>query len=76
MRPGAGYRMLLEFYLEDPDLLDAKVAELRDYGYRIHTEPYWVTEQLRFAMVDDPDGNSVLLSAYTEGAKPTEPMAF
>lgn len=73
---GAGYRMILEFYLEDPARLDAKVTELRDYGYRIHTEPYWVTDQLRFAMVDDPDGNTVLLSAYAEGAKPEGAVSF
>lgn len=73
---GQGYRMILEFYLEHPALLDAKVDELRELGYHIDTDPYWVTEQLRFALVDDPDGNRVLLSAYTEGAKPPGAVSF
>lgn len=71
-----GYRMLLEFHLEDPAALDAKHAELVGHGYASHQAPYWVTPELRFAMVDDPDGNSVLLSAYTEGAKPEGPVSF
>jgi catechol 2,3-dioxygenase-like lactoylglutathione lyase family enzyme len=73
---GDGYRMILEFYLEHPDALDAKVSELAWYGYTVSTEPYWVTPQLRFALVDDPDGNRVLLSAYTEGAKPGGPVSL
>lgn len=73
---GEGYRMILEFYLEDPDRLDAKYAELLGFGYRGRTDPYWVTPQLRFAIIDDPDGNSVLLSAYVEGAKPDGPVSF
>jgi hypothetical protein len=59
-----GYRIVLEFYLETPDRLDAKYEELTGYGYASHVAPYDVTPELRFAMVDDPDGNSILLSAY------------
>ena len=73
---GDGYRMILEFYLEEPDVLDAKVAELAGFGYTVSTEPYWVTPDLRFALVDDPDGNRVLLSAYKEGAKPAAPISL
>ena len=61
---GAGYRMILEFYLETPRALDAKYAELTGYGYASHVAPYDVTPELRFAMVDDPDGNTILLSAF------------
>ena len=61
---GAGYRMILEFYLETPEALDAKHAELTGYGYASHVAPYGVTPELRFAMVDDPDGNTILLSAF------------
>lgn len=66
-----GYRMILEFYLEQPDLLDAKFAEMVGYGYAAHVEPYMVTPTLRFAMINDPDGNTVLLSAYTDPALKT-----
>jgi hypothetical protein len=60
-----GYRIILEFYLENPAALDAKYEELTGFGYIGHCAPYDVTPELRFAMVDDPDGNTVLLSAYT-----------
>jgi catechol 2,3-dioxygenase-like lactoylglutathione lyase family enzyme len=65
---GAGYRIILEFYLETPEALDAKHAELTDYGYASHCAPYDVTPELRFAMVDDPDGNTILLSAFRSAA--------
>ncbi|MDQ3670918.1 MAG: VOC family protein [Actinomycetota bacterium] len=58
-----GYRIILEFYLESRDALDAKHAEMIGFGYPEHCAPYDVTPELRFAMVDDPDGNTILLSA-------------
>jgi uncharacterized glyoxalase superfamily protein PhnB len=60
---GGGYRIVLEFYLQDRAALDAKYEELTGFGYVGHCEPYDVTPELRFAMVDDPDGNTILLSA-------------
>jgi catechol 2,3-dioxygenase-like lactoylglutathione lyase family enzyme len=63
--PG-GYRIVLEFYLETAEALDAKYEELTGLGYASHCAPYTVTPELRFAMVDDPDGNTILLSASTE----------
>jgi catechol 2,3-dioxygenase-like lactoylglutathione lyase family enzyme len=58
-----GYRIVLEFYVEHRDALDAKYEELTGFGYAGHCAPYDVTPELRFAMVDDPDGNTILLSA-------------
>jgi catechol 2,3-dioxygenase-like lactoylglutathione lyase family enzyme len=58
-----GYRIVLEFYLETQEALDAKYDELTGHGYPAHCAPYQVTPELRFAMVDDPDGNTILLSA-------------
>jgi catechol 2,3-dioxygenase-like lactoylglutathione lyase family enzyme len=58
-----GYRIILEFYLETPAALDAKYEELTGFGYVGHVAPYDVSPTLRFAMVDDPDGNTILLSA-------------
>ena len=60
-----GYRIILEFYLETGEALDAKYEEMIGFGYERHCAPYDVTPQLRFAMVDDPDGNTILLSAAT-----------
>ena len=64
-----GYRIVLEFYLEGREALDAKYDELTGLGYASHCAPYDVTPELRFAMVDDPDGNTILLSA--SGESPT-----
>jgi catechol 2,3-dioxygenase-like lactoylglutathione lyase family enzyme len=65
---GEGYRIVLEFYLESRERLDAKYEELVGFEYHGHCPPYQVTPELRFAMVDDPDGNTILLSASTEPA--------
>jgi catechol 2,3-dioxygenase-like lactoylglutathione lyase family enzyme len=62
---GDGYRIVLEFYLETAEALDAKYAELTRFGYTGHHPPYDVTPQTRFALVDDPDGNTILLSSKT-----------
>jgi hypothetical protein len=62
-----GYRILLEFYLETAHALDAKYAEMTGYGYASHCAPFDVSPTTRFAMVDDPDGNTILLSSATAG---------
>ena len=62
-----GYRILLEFYVETAEALDAKYAELTGYGYASHCAPFDVSPTTRFAMVDDPDGNTILISAATDG---------
>ena len=59
---------MLEFYLETREALDAKFEELTGFGHAAHCEPYDVTPELRFAMVDDPDGNTILLSAFASDA--------
>ena len=59
-----GYRMMLEFYLPSREAVDDKYAEMLGYGYASHVAPYEVTPTLYFAMIDDPDGNTVLLSAF------------
>lgn len=65
---GGGYRILLEFYVETAEALDAKYAELTGYGYASHCAPFDVSPTTRFAMVDDPDGNTILLSSTTADA--------
>ncbi|MEM7333105.1 MAG: VOC family protein [Chloroflexota bacterium] len=58
-----GYRIVLEFYLENPEGVDAKYQELVDYGYESHFAPYHTPLNTYFAMINDPDGNTILLSA-------------
>ena len=61
--PAGGYRVVLEFYLETTEAVDAKFQEMVDYGYEVHFAPYETPLRLYFAMINDPDGNSILLSA-------------
>lgn len=60
---GTGYRMILEFYLKTREEIDAKYAEMIGYGYHSHIAPFETPFNAYFAMIDDPDGNTVLLSA-------------
>jgi len=57
-----GYRIILEFYLKEKALVEAKYAEMIGYGYTNHAAPYMVSPTLCFAMINDPDGNTILLS--------------
>ena len=59
--PG-GYQALLEFYLGDDRAVDAKYAELTDAGYHGRMAPEQTSGPYA-AMVDDPDGNVVLLTS-------------
>jgi len=68
-----GYRIILEFNLETAEALDAKYAELTAYGYESHCAPFDVTSQTRFAMIDDPDGNTILLSSATAPGAADQP---
>ena len=60
---GKQYPVLLEFYLGARAALEAKYAEMMDHGYQGFREPYGTSFGMYFAMVKDPDGNTVLLSA-------------
>jgi predicted lactoylglutathione lyase len=60
-----GYRIILEFYLKSPAEVDAKYAEMIGFGYTSHVAPFVPGSDLYFAMIDDPDGNTILLSAFT-----------
>jgi uncharacterized glyoxalase superfamily protein PhnB len=60
--PTGGYRSLFEFYLGDDAAVDAKYAELTAAGYHGRMAPEQTTGPYA-AMVDDPDGNVVLLTS-------------
>jgi catechol 2,3-dioxygenase-like lactoylglutathione lyase family enzyme len=57
------YRVLLEFYLPSRAEVEAKYAELTGLGYKSYRAPFETTFGMVFALVDDPDGNTILLSA-------------
>ena len=70
-QPSGAYPFVLEFYLKSRAELEAKVAELTDAGYRIRRAPYDTPFGMRFALVYDPDGNTILLSADAGEKQPS-----
>jgi catechol 2,3-dioxygenase-like lactoylglutathione lyase family enzyme len=65
-RPPRGYGSLFEFYLGTDAGVDAKYAELTAAGYHGRATPRQ-TRGPYAAMVDDPDGNVVLLTSDRGG---------
>lgn len=63
VEPAGGYRIILEFYLKTREAMEAKYTEMTGYGYHGHFAPYDTPINTYFAMIDDPDGNTILLSA-------------
>lgn len=57
-----GYRLLLEFYLETEGAVRKKHAEMIGTGARSVRDPYVNQFGMCFAMLEDPDGNTILLS--------------
>ena len=57
------YPFLLEFYLKEQAVLDAKYQELIGFGYTSLRAVYETSFGMIFALVADPDGNAILLSA-------------
>jgi catechol 2,3-dioxygenase-like lactoylglutathione lyase family enzyme len=59
---GGGYASMFEFYLGDDASVDAKYRELTAAGYHGRLAPEQTSGPYA-AMVDDPDGNVVLLTS-------------
>jgi predicted lactoylglutathione lyase len=62
VEPSGGYRIMLEFLLADNDAVDAKYEEMVGHGYHGRAAPVQ-TNGPYAAMVDDPDGNMILITA-------------
>jgi uncharacterized glyoxalase superfamily protein PhnB len=61
--PTGGSRIILEFFVDGNAAVDAKFAELTEAGYRGRREPFLTSFNAYMCMVDDPDGNTVLVTA-------------
>jgi catechol 2,3-dioxygenase-like lactoylglutathione lyase family enzyme len=61
--PTGGHGLALAFACESPDEVDSTYAELVDAGNLGHLEPWDAFWGQRYAVVHDPDGNSVDLFA-------------
>ena len=66
-RPGAGYQQMLEFYVGDDQSVDQKWAELTEAEYHGRMSPAQTVGPYA-AMVDDPDGNVILLTSDAAGS--------
>lgn len=55
--------LVLEFYFPERAAVDAKYAELIGFGYPSYHEPFVTSFGMYFAMINDPDGHIILLSA-------------
>lgn len=63
------YRVLFEYYLKSQAAVEAKYAELIGYGYQSYRAPFIYVNGMCFALVNDPDGNTILLSGDIEEAQ-------
>jgi predicted lactoylglutathione lyase len=61
--PSGGSRILLEFFVNANALVDALFAELTAAGYHGRRAPFVTSFDAYMCIVDDPDGNSVLITA-------------
>jgi predicted lactoylglutathione lyase len=61
--PSGGSRIVLEFFVDGNDAVDGKFVELTQAGYRGRREPWLTSFGAYMCMVDDPDGNTVLVTA-------------
>jgi hypothetical protein len=71
---GENLRVFFEFYLKSEAAVRAKYAELVGYGYESYRAPFRLRvgiptpADMCFALVNDPDGNTILLSGDAEPA--------
>ncbi len=68
-----GYRSVLEFYLKTQNAVETKYADLTGAGYWGRRAPYHTAFGMCFALVDDPDGNTILLSGDGDTNEPSKP---
>ncbi len=57
------YSEALSESLRENRAVDAKYAELTGLGYQSYHTPFETPFGVYFALVNDPDGNTILLSA-------------
>jgi hypothetical protein len=58
--------VIFEYNLKSQAAVEAKYAELIGYGYQSYRSPFIFSNGMCFALVDDPDGHTILLSGDVE----------
>ena len=66
--PRGSYNVALEFYARTRDAVDRLHAELVGYGYASRKAP-WKSPGPYAAIVEDPDGNPILITAEDDQAE-------
>ncbi len=66
--PSGGHRMSMAFLFDSPTEVDRAYQQITEAGYEGHKEPWDAFWGQRYAVVHDPDGNSVDLFARLDGA--------
>jgi predicted lactoylglutathione lyase len=61
--PSGGSRIVLEFFVDNRAEVDAKFVELTAAGYRGRRPPWLTSFGAYMCMIDDPDDNTVLVTA-------------
>jgi uncharacterized glyoxalase superfamily protein PhnB len=61
--PSGGHRSAMAFRCDTPAEVDAAYAALLENGGTVHKEPWDAFWGMRYAQVEDPDGNLVDLFA-------------
>jgi predicted lactoylglutathione lyase len=61
--PSGGSAIVIEFFVDGDEAVDALYAELTGAGYHGRRDPFRTSFGAYMAMVDDPDGNVVLVTA-------------
>ena len=61
--PSGGARTMLEFFVDGDEAVNAKYEELTAAGYIGRRAPFRTDFDAWMALVDDPDGNTVLVTA-------------
>ena len=61
--PRGSSRVMLEFFVEGNAAVDALFAELTAAGYHGRRAPFLTGFDAYMCMVDDPDGNTILITA-------------
>ena len=61
--PSGGSRIVLEFFVDSQAEVDAKFVELTEAGYFGRRAPWLTSFGAYMCMVDDPDDNTVLVTA-------------
>ena len=65
--PRGQYNIMLEFYAETRERVDALYESLTGYGYTSRHAP-WKSDGPYAALIEDPDGNSILITAEDASA--------